>query len=202
MALTNTDRSVVKLGGSLLELADWPDRLRRWLDRRRTHQQVLVVGGGPEVDALREAQQQTQLDETTAHWMCIAAMAVNARTVAATLDAPIITAMQLRAAAPRTGVGVIDPWQFLWHEEPTLVEAPLPASWDVTSDSIAARLSDVLGLDELALLKSSAPKPTWTKADAAAANYVDRYFPQAARNLRVRCVDLRSIDFAQQWLGQ
>jgi len=69
----------------------------------------------------------------------------------------------------------------------------LPRSWTVSSDSIAARLAEVLPADELVLLKSS--DPTTGEADGLAdQEYVDEFFPAFAR-CRFRCkfVDLRSL---------
>ena len=75
---------------------------------------------------------------------------------------------------------------------------PLPHSWDVTSDSIAARLAVLAGADELVLLKSGLPAGSLTLAQAAETGYVDRYFPVAAAGVpRVRCVNLRADGFPE-----
>ena len=72
-------------------------------------------------------------------------------------------------------------------------------SWDVTSDSIAARIADLLGSDELVLLKSSLPEPQVATLDeAAAAGFVDRCFPcYAAKLPLVRLVNLRDEDLSE-----
>jgi hypothetical protein len=83
----------------------------------------------------------------------------------------------------------------LEQAEPQAPGDRLPHSWDVTSDSIAARLAAVVDADELVLLKSADP-PAEGGASLlqwAARGYVDRHFPQAARNLIVRCENLRSF---------
>jgi hypothetical protein len=50
-----------------------------------------------------------------------------------------------------------------------------------------------MSADELVLLKSGLPPEGVDFRDAAAADYVDRYFPTAAASLPlVRCVNLRS----------
>jgi 5-(aminomethyl)-3-furanmethanol phosphate kinase len=75
----------------------------------------------------------------------------------------------------------------------------LPVSWDVTSDSIAARIAGLLGCRELVLLKSCLPGPDVTSLDRASeTQYVDRTFPRFARDLvEVRFVNLDDREFAQ-----
>ena len=77
------------------------------------------------------------------------------------------------------------------EEDPRYAVGPLPESWDVTSDSIAARLAEIIAADELVLLKS-APAAPGLLHEIAAAGYVDNFFPQAAEGLmRVRFANLR-----------
>ena len=76
---------VVKIGGSLLELCDLPERLDRWRAGRSTIHDVLVVGGGKSVDAVRTWHSNREIDDETAHWTSIGIMAVNTRLLAADL---------------------------------------------------------------------------------------------------------------------
>jgi hypothetical protein len=70
---------------------------------------------------------------------------------------------------------------------------PLPRTWDVTSDSIAARLAALLDADELVLVKSCLPTGELTPGVVAQRGYTDRYFPRAVAGVRVvRCVNLRA----------
>ncbi|HEY2148142.1 MAG TPA: hypothetical protein VGH32_09405, partial [Pirellulales bacterium] len=94
---------------------------------------------------------------------------------------------------------IFDPKQFLKAIEPTLDGARLPASCDVTSDSIAARIAQVLREDELALLKSCLPADAASTIELASqSNYVDRGLPRFAGELpRVRFVNFRDADFAE-----
>ncbi len=83
------------------------------------------------------------------------------------------------------------------NAEPTLrlppAEAtPLPESWDVTSDSIAAWVGTNVEAQEVVLFKSCLPEARTYEA-AAAVGYVDRHFPMVAAGWQqVRCVDLRA----------
>jgi aspartokinase-like uncharacterized kinase len=102
------------------------------------------------------------------------------------------------ADAREVGQGIIlAPQYFLRREEPHLPGRSLPSSWDVTSDSIAARLAIVTGADELVLLKSVPPpdsdlQPPSSLRQLAASGYVDRFFPELAAQVpRIRLVDLR-----------
>jgi hypothetical protein len=68
----------------------------------------------------------------------------------------------------------------------------LPANWSSTSDSIAARLGQAIGANELVLLKSATLSPPVNRRAAAQTGYVDAFFPFASMALQhVRCVDLR-----------
>ena len=124
---------VVKLGGSLKYKV--PDLVPVF--RASDRPLLIVPGGGQFADAVRL----TDVDGNAAHWMAIAAMEqygwfIASLNIATTdlLQIPEHTAVYLPYKSLRT------------HD-------PLLHSWDVTSDTIAAWVADVLGLD-LLLLKS------------------------------------------------
>jgi 5-(aminomethyl)-3-furanmethanol phosphate kinase len=60
---------------------------------------------------------------------------------------------------------------------------PLPPTWHVTTNSIAARVAVHLGARELALLKSTPLPPRTTRAFASRRGLVDPAFPAVARPL-------------------
>jgi aspartokinase-like uncharacterized kinase len=64
--------------------------------------------------------------------------------------------------------------------------APLPHTWDVTSDSIAAWIAARWSADELVLLKSTGMNPGITPDHARRDGLVDGHFPQVAA--KVPCV--------------
>jgi aspartokinase-like uncharacterized kinase len=79
---------------------------------------------------------------------------------------------------------VFDAMHFLQTEEPHQCGVSLPHGWHVTGDSIAARLAQVLGADELVLLKSARSESV---ADAIRGGVVDAYFETAATGMdRIR----------------
>jgi aspartokinase-like uncharacterized kinase len=171
--LPKLDR-VVKLGGSLLDWPEFPRRLRQWLAQQPPKPTGLIVGGGAIVDGLRDADRVHQLGDEAAHWLCIKAMSLTAQMVAQLLP-------ELR---------LLDAEELLTLDQ-KMSDTPLPATWSITSDSIAARACTLLGADELVLLKSKSPKLA-TLEELANDDYVDAYFPQAARQIaRIRLVNLR-----------
>lgn len=185
---------VIKLGGSLFDYSGLASACRAWLAAQPVMDSLVIAGGGRLVDAIRQAQSVHHFDAQTAHWLAIRAMTATAELAAAVLsNAALVTEiseMQSLREAPH--LAIVDPWQFLREEEPRLPGRPLPAGWQVTSDSIAARLASVLHAEELVLLKSGLPLAPYTYQHAAEQHYVDEYFPSAASSLAgVRCVNLR-----------
>jgi aspartokinase-like uncharacterized kinase len=189
----------VKLGGSLLDLPELPARFRLWLERQPAMPTVLVAGGGKMVDALRDADRLHGLGEAVSHWLCIRAMTIHAEMLSAMFpEAVLCQSLAQWRSTPPPALAILDPWFFLRDEEPRLCSPSLPASWQVTSDSIAARLAQAIDACELTLLKSATPAAGWTLADAAAAGYVDSFLPCLAGALPpIRCVGLRDKDFPQ-----
>ena len=188
---------VIKLGGSLLDCPDLASRMRGWLALQSPACNVLIVGGGALVDAIRQADSTHGLGQEACHWLSIRAMGITARIVAAILpEAELVD--ELAMIKNRGGTFILDPWQFLQAVESGPAADRLPHHWDVTSDSIAAHLADRLQADELVLLKSDLPENGRTVESAAHDGYVDPYLPVAARRLeQVRCVDLRQSGFPE-----
>lgn len=194
-------RRVIKLGGSLLEPGDpWAPRLTEWIARQPPAENLLVVGGGKLADAVRSVDRVKPLDESQAHWLCVRAMAIHSERVARRLGSASLLSNvgALRAGAAQQRLVVIDPWRFMRFEEPRFVAESLPASWEVSSDSIAARLAEIVSAAELVLMKSVLPPASGPLADLASIRYVDSWFPRAAlRQQRIRCVNLRDDAFPE-----
>ncbi len=187
---------VVKLGGSLLDFDRLVPKFRAWLAAQPPMPAVMLVGGGRLADCVRDAFARHRFGEEAAHWLCIRLLGVTAELVAGLLPEAVLVKRfdELSAEMSAKRLAVFEPEQFLREEEAN----PLPHTWDVTSDSIAARLAACLDAGELVLLKSGLPADRVTLRAAAEAGYVDRYFPIAAAGLaRIRCVDLRSDGFPE-----
>lgn len=199
--MTTMDVRVVKLGGSLLDDAEVAARYRRWLNTQRPARNVLIVGGGKLAEVLRRADKTHSLDESLLHWLAIDCLGINARLVAGLLpEAELVSEWnglrrRLLQMLPegKSGTLVFDVTGFMRQIEPRLPGTQLAHGWNVTSDSIAARVAAGLAAGELVLLKSALPaqEPQTTQA-LADIGYVDESFPKIAREVRmIRCVNLR-----------
>ena len=190
---------VVKIGGSLLDCADLPERWRHWRAAQTAAVDVLVAGGGAFADAIRRADEVHRLGDWPSHVLAIASLSLTARLLAVLLPEArlagrlpeVLHAAEKGPADHGPTAPIILDLGACWQDadsRPAL--AALPASWDVTSDSLAAAVARWLDADELVLLKSASP-PTSDLTVLAAAGYVDGCFPQAAAGLTVRLVNLR-----------
>jgi hypothetical protein len=112
------------------------------------------------------------------HHLAIEALRVTARLAAAALGLPLST-----SAADDDKTVVLDVPAWLARDP---IGRALPAGWQVTSDSIAARVAAATGAS-LLLAKSAAPPPcpadTSDLESVAAAGWVDDHFPVAAAGL-------------------
>jgi aspartokinase-like uncharacterized kinase len=184
---------VIKVGGSLFDYPELLPAWNRWLGEQSPAAHVLIAGGGKLADVIREADRIWAFGEEAAHWLCIDALAVSARLLAAVLKESRLEASWERLLQ-RLDTREIEvplvfcPVEFLKQVEPHLAPRPLPRGWHVTSDSIAAQIAGMLGADELVLFKSSDPPVH----GAPGPPYVDEYFGQAVYGLNsVRLVNLR-----------
>jgi 5-(aminomethyl)-3-furanmethanol phosphate kinase len=195
-------RRVIKLGGSLLSFAEVRDAFPRWRRRQSPAADILLVGGGTLVDAVRDLDERLALGDEAAHWLAIRAMGVAAR-LAVSLWPEFLLVADLEELNGALAAGrdalIFDAEDFLRRQEPHLPGVKLPAIWSVTSDSIAARLAEAIEAEELVLLKSTLPgRPSLSCSGAASLGLVDPFFPAAAQTVpRVRAVNLRSPNFAE-----
>ena len=142
-------RAVVKIGGSTAGAAE----LDTWISALAGSSLPLVIvpGGGPFADQVRDAQKRMGFSDKAAHAMAILAMEQFGYVI---ID-------RHERLVPARSVAEIE--QALEHEKiPVWLPSPMalsatdiPVSWDITSDSLAAWLAEKIGAEALLLIKQS-----------------------------------------------
>jgi len=150
--------SVVKIGGGLAAVPGALDRACQAVRAAASQHRILVVpGGGPFADAVREFDRSFGLSPNAAHWMAILAMDQYAHVLtermpgALLIDSPGAVFEALQPGY----VSVLAPSRWMRSAD------VLPHSWDVSSDSVAAFIAGALDAARLILIKpsSSSPEP-------------------------------------------
>src|SRR5438093_494777 len=175
--------AVLKLGGSLLDLADLPDRLRSVFAMLDGDRSLLVCGGGAAADVVRRWHECFGLGEERSHWLALESIRLNQRLLLDLL--PELELVTNRAAAEsvwRKGrVPLLDLAAFMHEEESSLTDAErLPHTWEVTSDSLAGWVAIRWPACRLVLLKSAELPITESRLSFRVAVYlgvVDVHFP-------------------------
>lgn len=182
---------VIKVGGSLLARRGLPEALAGLRDHPTVADaatRVWIAGGGDAVEALRRVDAANPVNAMTSHWAAVDVMDRNARVLADWLPWATPTRDWRRIGGEGSPDWVFAVGDFLQRAEPSLGGRSLPVGWEVTSDSIAARVAEALSA-RLILLKSAPPTAEIARETAvdwvAAADlgYVDRHFPAAASAL-------------------
>lgn len=189
--------TVWKIGGSLLDWAELPDRLAERLEREDAGRGrvLFVVGGGPAADWIRDLDRRHGLGEVRSHRLALRSLDLTARVFEDLVRDRIGARVIEDGGSPgmaREGDrrAILAPRAFLerWDGE---ASDRLRECWDATTDSIAARIAVRLGAG--LLLAKSAPLPAgWDRGRAAEAGLVDAMFPETSRSLaRVAYLNLR-----------
>ena len=184
---------VVKVGGSLFDLPDLGPRLRLWLDTtvQAPTRVLLVPGGGPTADVIREFDRVHGLGEEASHVLAFRALSLNAHVLAHLLPAAVIV-----SAAPPTGVrvAILDAFAFLQADE-ARHGTTIPHTWAASSDTVAARVAIATQARRLILLKSvTIPKEVSDWEAVARSGVVDPVFASLLRQaaaLEVSTFNLR-----------
>lgn len=173
--------TVLKLGGSLLDLPDLATRVRGVLKQLSGDKPLLICGGGEAADLVRHWHERFEFSEERSHWLALEAARFNQCLLLELL--PELELVSNRFAAEsawqRDRVPLLDLKAFVAIEETSSHNSP-PHTWDVTSDSLAAWVAVRWSAPKLLLLKSTDLSSTTTWQQAAAAGLVDDYFPKIA----------------------
>jgi aspartokinase-like uncharacterized kinase len=185
---------VAKVGGSLFDLPDLRERLRRWTESVQAGRVVLVPGGGQAADVIRHLDQVHHLGEPAAHRLAIRMMAVNGHFLAALLGVPVVPSP---CGPDILRVAVLDADAFCRDDEGNA--GSIGHSWEITSDSIAARAAAV-ARSPLVLLKSAELPDGFDWEAAGGGGFVDEAFAGMVRRfeLGVTWVNLRRPEFGER----
>lgn len=168
---------IVKLGGSLAHdglLPDWLDMLARCGGGRI----VIVPGGGPFSDAVREAQETWGFDDLTAHRMALLAMEQYGLMLAGLCPALVPARSQEEIYDTLRNAGVV-----VWLPAAMAgADGAIAPSWNVTSDSLSAWLARRMSAERLVLIKScSLPQQELDADELSRLGIVDPAFPEWVR---------------------
>ena len=159
--------TLVKLGGGVLAHPEHFNAAIAAIGAAARERRLLVVpGGGPFADAVRDVDRRLRLPDDAAHWMAALAMDQYAYLIGARLAGSVLVAepSEIAAALDAGHLPVLAPSRWLRAAD------PLPHAWTVTSDSIAAWVAGRVGARRLVLIKP---------AGATGSKLVDAYFPRA-----------------------
>ena len=179
--------TVVKVGGGLLAHADCLDRVLNVLaDIARDEPLLIIPGGGPFADSVRDQDARLTLTDDAAHWMAVLAMDQYAHLIVSRMpDAVLVTdATEMSTALASRRIPVLAPYAWVRRAD------PLPHSWEVTSDSIAAWITHAIAASRLVLVK---PPGAERRPDI-----VDGYFEHVRGTLGVETISGNAIEALRQ----
>ncbi len=166
---------IYKIGGSLLLLPDFAQRLTKLISKFPYCHPLLIIGGGQTTDVVRNWNDVHQLGDEIAHQLAIQSLALNEALLLKLLPQlkHVKNIKEAEHVWKERGVPLLSTRHFIEEYEPVSV-VTLPHTWDVTSDSIAAWVAFEWGAVELVLVKSiDEPENFEENRDA-----VDSYFSE------------------------
>lgn len=169
---------ILKIGGSLLDsetLTTWLKLVAQFGDG----QVIIVPGGAVFADAVREAQQATNISDAVAHRLALLAMDQYGLLMQGLVPELVTASSELEMA--ECG------WQhrgIIWlPSKMALADETIPQNWEVTSDSLSAWLASQLKAEHLILVKSKAldeykKMPTISVSQLCKDELLDAHFAQ------------------------
>jgi aspartokinase-like uncharacterized kinase len=162
--------TVLKVGGALLRDPAMFERAVQALGQIAADSRVLIVpGGGPFADVVRDLDRKYALGDDETHWMAVLAMDQHAHLLVSKIPRASLveSAVEVESGLEAGSLPILAPYRWL------LATDPLPHSWEVTSDSIAAWVAEACGASDLILLKA---------VDGPASELTDSYFSHYLSN--------------------
>ncbi len=178
---------ILKLGGSLLT---YPELLKQWLvvaNQQGCGHLVIVPGGGVFAEQVRSLQTTHSYDDSTAHYMALLAMQQIALLFKG-LQQELMVISHVADIAPALQQQQVVVWSPLAIE---LDAHNIPASWEVTSDSLAAWLAVQLRAKQLLLVKSTKLPQHCTCKQLVQLGILDFAFTRFIQNtdLLIQCIE-------------
>ena len=167
---------VIKIGGSLLS----SPKLAGCLKAIGQQQQktIIVAGGGGFADQVRTIQQYWQFNDKIAHEMALLAMQQTALVFHSLQpNMPIVSSATEINTALSTYNTVIWSANINW-----LNQSGVKASWDISSDSIAAWLAGQLSAQQLILIKSAQIPELFSLQNLVDSGILDKGFIKMTKN--------------------
>lgn len=167
---------IIKMGGSLVynegghALRALGSILKNF---SATHPLIIVPGGGPFADSVRDYGERLNLSDPTCHFMALLAMDQFAYVLQSFIPGSRLTTLADPVSFHQSSFPSSPQILLCSHYISLVPPEDLPQSWNVTSDSIAAYLAKRLDASLLVLLKSVDIDPEVKEPD------VDAYFHEA-----------------------
>ena len=164
----------IKIGGSLYDsryLVEWLHSINEYSAKNI----VIIPGGGPFADLVRQADGKHHLDQAHAHNMAVMAMQQYGTFLASLCPNMILanTTEKIHLAWQKSIAAIWEPYEMLREE------CDLDRSWDITSDSLSVWLARKLELKNLLLVKSSKDVLKEKNIDRLSKkNCIDPYFSE------------------------
>ena len=178
VVLRNPQLWVIKIGGSLASASV----LKGWLRSVTNLAQikaVIVPGGGPFADQVRHSQAHWKFDDATAHRMALLAMEQYGLMMSG-LCSEIKTARNLSEIESL----LQSDHSCIWLPyEMTYDDKAIPENWEMTSDSLAAWLANLLNPEKLILIKSvKCKEQNLNVLTAVERKWIDPLFPEMIKH--------------------
>ena len=172
---------VIKLGGSLYN----SKFLTKWLEIIQSHnaQKIIIVpGGGPFADLVRDVDKQYGLEPIHAHNMAVLGMQQYAYMIASLQPEfkLVSTVDQIQGCSESSRIGIWEPLFLVQNY------CELEKDWQMTSDSLAVWLANFLSINHLIYIKSKDIESSEKSLEELATiDYIDKYLPILARKYKL-----------------
>lgn len=174
----------MKVGGSLIREPLILDGVVEAVSKLSLkHRVIITPGGGALADDVRKLDFAFKLPAETSHRMALLTLDQNGLVLSSKIKGSNVTSKLECLKDESNGVSVFLPSKFILGEESIL------ASWDFTSDSVAAYTAGCLGLKELVLLKDVDGLFLRDPKQHSNARFMEEVAASALSGFESKCVD-------------